>query len=352
MTATGAVKRKMPAHVELERWYRLLLRAYPIRYRRAHGDEIVATLMDTAQPGRRRPARADVADLMRGAVRQWFRLPIGLPAIVAAVLTAAVLGALGAAGGSWLAWQTTADLPSNAEAVQIAQTVTGGPLPGAYVNRFDPLQARPPAIYVFGGPKSSDWTLEAAQGRLRSDGWILGLAETSTFVAYEGEEPLNAVAYTFEATRGGHTVTVDAHTIRTRNIGTSVSTEVRPTASRWEPAAIVLGWLVGAVIGWLLTGWAGYRLRRRGLPRRLAVLALGITALGLAARPAIYLYEALGHLATTEPELHGMAPVYYRLVIDPSAELVVATLVSGLAILVLAATARPRPTRRDTPTVA
>ena len=127
MTASGEVMRDLPAHVRLERWYRRLLWTYPIGHRRAHGEEILTMLMDSAEPGRRLPARADVVDLLRGAVRQWLRLPVGLPAMVAAVLAAAVLGAVGAASGSWLAWQTAA-MPSDASAVHTAETVRGAPL--------------------------------------------------------------------------------------------------------------------------------------------------------------------------------------------------------------------------------
>jgi hypothetical protein len=59
----------------------------------------------------------------------------------------------------------------------------------------------------------------------------------------------------FEATRGGHAVTGYALTIFTPDIaGTRLHTNVRPAAPSWEPVAIQLGWLVGAVTGWLLTG--------------------------------------------------------------------------------------------------
>ncbi|MET7394857.1 hypothetical protein ABZS66_15345 [Dactylosporangium sp. NPDC005572] len=70
---------------ELERRYRALLRAYPAAYRAERGDEIVDTYLDLAAPGRRWPSPADVADLVRGGVRQHLRaagatgLPSALP---------------------------------------------------------------------------------------------------------------------------------------------------------------------------------------------------------------------------------------------------------------------------------
>jgi hypothetical protein len=72
----------------LERRYRRLLRGYPRSYRRAHGDDLLTTLMDAAEPVRRRPTRADMVDLARGGLRQRFRLPMGVYPMVAAVLAA------------------------------------------------------------------------------------------------------------------------------------------------------------------------------------------------------------------------------------------------------------------------
>ena len=136
MTASGEVMRELPAHVRLERWYRRLLWAYPIGHRRAHGEEILTMLMDSAEPGRCVPARAPNPPRRRGAVRQWFRLPIGRTAVVAAVLSAVVLGAVGAGVGSWLAWQTASELPSDTAALQTAETVAGAPMTAPYVARM------------------------------------------------------------------------------------------------------------------------------------------------------------------------------------------------------------------------
>jgi hypothetical protein len=56
---------------ELERRYHRLLRIYPRSYRERRGEEMVATLVETAAPGQTRPSRADRADLYAGAAREW-----------------------------------------------------------------------------------------------------------------------------------------------------------------------------------------------------------------------------------------------------------------------------------------
>ena len=56
------------AQVELERRYRRWLSWYPGWFRRDHADEILAVLLDSAQPGQRRPAKADCLDLLRGGL--------------------------------------------------------------------------------------------------------------------------------------------------------------------------------------------------------------------------------------------------------------------------------------------
>ncbi|GHJ44726.1 hypothetical protein Cs7R123_20680 [Catellatospora sp. TT07R-123] len=53
----------------LERRYRTLLRAYPRWWREERGAELLATLLDAAPPGRRRPTAADAADLLRNGAR-------------------------------------------------------------------------------------------------------------------------------------------------------------------------------------------------------------------------------------------------------------------------------------------
>ncbi|SCE95128.1 hypothetical protein GA0074695_2402 [Micromonospora viridifaciens] len=58
---------------DLERRYRWLLHAYPAAYRRTRGAEIVGTYLDLAEPDRRWPSPADVADMLAGGIRERLR---------------------------------------------------------------------------------------------------------------------------------------------------------------------------------------------------------------------------------------------------------------------------------------
>ena len=83
---------------------------------------------------------------------------------------------------------------------------------------------------------------------------------------------------------------------------------------------------------WLLTGWAGYRLRRRTLSRRLTAVALGLAALWLAAEPAVGLYETLADWAFPQPEGERFIPAYTWLFLNsPAAQQLHGALASGLA---------------------
>ncbi|WP_440100641.1 hypothetical protein [Streptosporangium sp. H16] len=53
----------------LEWWYRWLLGAYPRSYRKGHGDELVATLLATAEPGRAVPSARESLALVLGGLR-------------------------------------------------------------------------------------------------------------------------------------------------------------------------------------------------------------------------------------------------------------------------------------------
>ena len=82
--------------MNLEHRYRRLLLAYPRSYRERRGEEIIAVLMDDAQPGQSRPDRRAAFDLVLGGVRERLGLhnPDGF--LAGAALAAPVCVALAA----------------------------------------------------------------------------------------------------------------------------------------------------------------------------------------------------------------------------------------------------------------
>jgi hypothetical protein len=62
-----------PGGGNLERAYRRLLRCYPAGHQARHADEMLGVLLASADPGQRRPGRAEAANLVGGALRIRFR---------------------------------------------------------------------------------------------------------------------------------------------------------------------------------------------------------------------------------------------------------------------------------------
>jgi hypothetical protein len=98
LTDLPAPGQALPHDSRLERGYRRLLALYPARYRRVHGEEMLAVLMTSAAEGQDRPGFADATDLIIGALRvrcQTFRggMP-GWRSALALVGTGSVLGLL------------------------------------------------------------------------------------------------------------------------------------------------------------------------------------------------------------------------------------------------------------------
>jgi len=109
----------------LRRRYQRLLWAYPAWYRRERGLEMVTTLLDTAEPGRRWPAVADAADVVRGGLRCRLQLPRG-PILL---IVAAVVALFAAVAGSSLASMASASVlatpPTEDEAAAVSEIAMG-----------------------------------------------------------------------------------------------------------------------------------------------------------------------------------------------------------------------------------
>ncbi|MEU4163647.1 hypothetical protein [Actinoplanes sp. NPDC026670] len=244
------------AEPALERIYRRLLHAYPGSYRRRHGAEIVTTLLEMAEPGRRRPTAAEVAHLLGSGLRQRFRLPSRRPlAWLAALLALLALlagGALGAAAGSWAGVHTFTALPPAGQARALHVQVAGPP---ATTVPVDPLPAGAEGVPMWWTHSSADgtvWDGEQARARLAADGWQVGpLTATDRF-----ETGTAAPEHGFDAVRDGLRATVTGE-------GGSVVLDLGPYDTGWLLPLIGAGLAAGAVTGWLIAAAVA---RRRSRP--------------------------------------------------------------------------------------
>jgi hypothetical protein len=274
------------ADPRLERTYQRLLLAYPGRYRRRHGAEIVTTLLEMAPPDQHRPDRAEAWHLLASGLRQRFRLPTGRPlAWVAAVLITLITGAFGAAAGSWAGEQTFAALP---EPAALAERVTG--TGGGTTLRHDGSSWSTTGLYT-GTEVPGTWQIEPARERLRADGWQVSevtpldgtAARFDPDTGVTTEIPMRNSQ--FQAHKDGVTVSVRAFLIADRGT-VDTDTWARPTPAFLS--LIIAGTGIGLLAGWLLAAAGAYRLHRARLARPAAALtALAVLTLAL---PAVALY--------------------------------------------------------------
>jgi len=279
------------ADQRLERAYRRLLLAYPGRYRRRHGTEIVTTLLEMAGPDQHRPDRDEAWHLLASGLRQRFRLPAGRPvAWVAAVLIALIAGAFGAAAGSWAGELTFADLPAEATvARQAAGEIDTDQL--AVLHDASPWSAD----MIFADSRlGPGWNPEHTEQRLSAAGWTVTPGA-----------PLSGHAVTVDPATGapvdvpvrGTELRAESHGVllQVRGYVTAQTSSVSVTGWAARTPAylplVVLGTLLGLVAGWLLAAAGAYRLVRARRPWLAAtVSATAILALVL---PAVALYGNL-----------------------------------------------------------
>jgi hypothetical protein len=255
--------------------YRRLLLTYPRWWRRAHGAELVTTLLDAAPPHRTRPTRTEALDLLRGGIRLRFRVH-GTGAVFAATLACLCTAIAVAALGGFLGWQTAPALPSDAEAARLAQPAL---IPGreTHPQRWDFVYDDYP---FYTDPPWSFWLLgtdEYEAGRVYFDVQYPSGAEAAVQAdVASARQRLRDAGWRLSANAAhsdGHRIEI----IATYGMGESAPL-VRVSVMRDRPAAVLplttAGLIVGALTGWLLAAAAW----RRGLSltpwRRAATILL------------------------------------------------------------------------------
>jgi hypothetical protein len=260
--------------VALERRYRRLLWCYPREHRR---DELLLTLLEAAPPGRTRPTFREAANLLRHGLRARLGRPASRSVAVWAVLAATISGLFTGAFAARAGWETAEPLP---RAEQTRATLAGI-FPGQPIEN---IQEATSMFGIYGQPLSWDhtqemllldggeyaqagvggviaWTApkkptaEETVQRLRQTGWTVAgtqqRSEWTTIAAHRGETTLTVTVY-------ARSNTYFRDTMRPEDaIGVSASIQ------RATPTAVYLtataGGIAGAVVAFLLFGWASRR---------------------------------------------------------------------------------------------
>jgi len=274
---------------QLSRSYRRLLRAYPAWYRHERGAEMLATLLDGAVPGQRRPAWRDGVNLLLGGLRCRLRPPTGFGYRLIVVLLAVFTAILGIA----LAGRAA---PAGAPTEQQALAAAGVAVPGAPHRVAGPAAAcqqcptwdsgplaRADYVAVFYDPAPDDVAalMGRARDRLAAAGWRV---DRDVVVDEDSGD------YSIRASKGGIALSLrgtparvylDKDLARPDPEQTTVSVVVTRGFSSVDGGVLGAGFLGGLLIGWLLGVWLVRRFRRHRAAFR--------TALALAALPVLLL---------------------------------------------------------------
>jgi hypothetical protein len=312
-----------------ERHYRRLLWAYPRSYRDHRGTEILTTLLEMAEDGRRPGLH-----LVLSGLRHRFKLPARRPlAWVAALLAAAVLGGLGAAAGTWVAWRTASAIPSDRELRALNATLTGMPADAVLYHETSAQQGPNVRALADG---TADWSASRIRDTLTGAGWRITSFQESDARTMPREDmhiSIQTKSGTWTATSGGLKLHGNGRVIT----GSPYTGQATYSITVWpvEPAVLrpltIAGFVAGLLAGWLLVA---------ALARRRLATALATAGLAAATLPACRFYrEAYGVMVYA----HGSPDPY---IVDGSrgGTLTLICAAAGLLAIVAAViVARPRP---------
>lgn len=245
---------------------RMLARMLPREFRDRQRAEWTADLLDLPRADRARYLLAAAWTLpeLRAVVRAgrpaWWsfrglRAGLGRPGtsgIVALAVLMAVLGGLaGAATATRAGWEFTRPLPTGAEAAELKRTV----FPGAVVTEETGWAPWGGSVYGRAHYSVDGPPIPGTGARLTAAGWHrVPEMYDSTDLRWERGE----LVLTYS--------TLDSYA--------TVSNAV----PKWMGWAALAGAVAGALLGWLLTGWAGRRAREGSIAGQLAALIIWPTA--------------------------------------------------------------------------
>lgn len=329
----------------LLRAYRRILWAYPPGPRR---DELLDTLVEGAPTGRRHPAPREVVNLVWHGARARLGRPRSRGIVVLTLFVALAGGVLGAGAGNGLGWRVAGPQPVGAAAAEINRTVFpglpvwgGGDAPGV-VSQSDGEGLE--YGYAISWVKHTTATRDVAaytagvRSRLEAAGWTVTGVDPPMDTGYVGADPGDR-SESFTATRGELGLRFNDYYwagLPAYDGDGSASYHLWRQPPSWLAGATWAGFLPGAFLAWLLTGWAS----RRFEPR----LAASVPAAAGAVLAVLCVVPA-GLLAVlSEGAADETAPASWA---GLALALTTPALLSGaLAALVLIAAAVQRPPRR------
>ncbi|GAB7039562.1 hypothetical protein JCM9533A_34120 [Catenuloplanes niger JCM 9533] len=297
--------------------------------------------MDAARPGQERPDRAEVLDLVRGGLRQRFRLPAGRAMLAVAVVAALLAGGIGAAGGAWAGWQAgRPTTPDDAEVLRLAGRAFGTALPaGTSVSNGDYRGVRESYPIVDEATRALiSVDARAAATRVAAEGWDVGPIRTGR---YGPGRDTHRTA--FVAERDG--VLLHYAVDRPDESGIPYAgVSIRPAWPWTVHAGGAAGALLAAVAVWLFAAWTGYRLRRADPAWRVAGTLCATTTLVATALPAATVWVDGVRFALPDPVLlHEPRPLWGTFDPFDGFQLVIAAAFLLVTAVITAAARRDRP---------
>lgn len=303
----------------LARAYRRLLWAYPRDYRRARGAEMLTTLLDAAEPGRRRPGFRDALNLVVRGLRCRLSVPNHPGYVVVACTAALAVAGIGAWFGAMAGWQRGTSLPTTGEVVAAATVAVpdaGRYLPAGQRDCDWRCSGNPSDdMVVFRGPNVHDSTMpEWTEDRPRTTNPATNRVYLPLAMAHADMVTIAGQAHDRLAAAGWRVSPVRTHydmrifwatrgdlTLRFEGRGTTQpeSPAVAFVVHHDVPPATVPagagGAAVFALLGWWLAAFTlrRYRLHRPG--RRTAMLATALPGLIAAAMTSAQVAMGTAH---------------------------------------------------------
>ncbi|WP_432838959.1 hypothetical protein [Dactylosporangium sp. CA-092794] len=299
----------------LARRYRRLMLTYPRAYRRARGDELLATLLEAAPPERARPTVREAADLLRHGLRARLGRPASRSVVTWALLTALISGLFGAAFATRAGWETARPLPAPAETSAMLTEIVPdvpwsepNPPPGRQFGIYGQSLSwdmRDNLLFGDGGEYSQvgvgstvhggsyadpQKAVDEAVANLENHGWTVSPVYRPDFRSW-----LTSVS----ARRGDLVLTFEVFWDSTPD-----TTYLYASFSRTAPPAVwpcgIAGGLLAGLVAFLLFGWASRRVEGRHPAGWVVRVLFGLTLL-LWWAPTLFAVTLVAASHVTEP---------------------------------------------------